>query len=136
MSAPLKVAAKKSASSIEPIAAFAAMVSISFCRSALLLMIVTECPFAIKSAASGLLICPKEPVKTMFIFIYFFVGTKLQRCQKTAVAESQIVVVKKEKSINFWGGGCVWLFRHYIIFLCGGLFYFFLVSVGRVSACR
>jgi len=29
------------------------MVSISFCLSALLLMMVTECPFAINSVASG-----------------------------------------------------------------------------------
>jgi len=35
-------------------------------------------------------------VITIFILLYFFVGAKLQQSQKTDVAKSQIVVVKKK----------------------------------------
>src|SRR5579863_1046100 len=95
MSAPVKVAVKNSASSIEPIAAFAPSASISFCFSFLLLITVTECPFAIRPAASGLLICPKDPVSTIFI-ILFSLNANLHRSQKAEVSKSSFVVANNQ----------------------------------------
>src|SRR5690606_41856052 len=45
------------------------LASMSFLLSTLLLITVTECPFAINAIASGLLMLPKEPVTTIFIFL-------------------------------------------------------------------
>src|SRR5690606_16491426 len=70
-SAPVKVAVKNALSSIEPIAAFAPMFSISFCLSELLLITVTECPFATNFIASGLLIFPRERVTIIFMLLLF-----------------------------------------------------------------
>jgi hypothetical protein len=56
-----------------PMAALALNASISFCLSALLVMMVTECPFWTRFFASGWLIWPNEPVKVIFIFLFLVI---------------------------------------------------------------
>ena len=64
----------------------------------MLLITVIECSFEINATARGLLMLPGEPVET--IFIYFFIDTKVQHCQKTDVAGTTVFVVEMNNFAN------------------------------------
>jgi len=57
--------------------------------------------FALNAFVSGLLICPNEPVTTIFIFSVFLILQKSATIQKTEVTKSPFVVVKKNKIYYF-----------------------------------
>ena len=57
-------------------AAFAPSASMSFTRSALLVMMVTSCPAAVNIFANGLLIFPNDPVNVNLIMLFLIVENK------------------------------------------------------------